>query len=37
MILPTGRFPDNDINNLYNATGKNGAAYQFVKVPLTKT
>ncbi len=30
------QVPDNDINNLYNATGKNGAAYQFVKVPLTK-
>ncbi|REC47501.1 agmatine deiminase family protein [Chryseobacterium pennipullorum] len=28
--------PDSDIDKLYAATGKTGAAYQFVKVPLTQ-
>ncbi|MCQ9637629.1 agmatine deiminase family protein [Chryseobacterium sp. WG23] len=30
------QIPDGDIDKLYSATGKNGAAYQFVKVPLTQ-
>ncbi|PIF45512.1 agmatine deiminase [Chryseobacterium sp. 52] len=30
------QVPDGDIDKLYSATGKNGSAYQFVKIPLTK-
>ncbi|SEH31628.1 agmatine deiminase family protein [Chryseobacterium culicis] len=30
------QVPDNDIDKLYDATTKSGAAYQFVKVPLTR-
>lgn len=30
------QVPDGDITQLYGATGKNGAAYQFVKIPLTQ-
>ncbi|UHO36707.1 agmatine deiminase family protein [Chryseobacterium capnotolerans] len=30
------QVPDSDMTKLYNATQKNGTAYQFVKVPLTK-
>ncbi|ASK28701.1 agmatine deiminase [Chryseobacterium sp. T16E-39] len=30
------QVPDNDIDKLYSATGKNGTTYQFVKIPLTR-
>lgn len=30
------QVPDGDIDRLYDAAGKNGAAYKFVKVPLTE-
>ncbi|AZA93471.1 Agmatine deiminase [Chryseobacterium nakagawai] len=30
------QVPNSDMSKLYNATQKNGTAYQFVKVPLTK-
>ena len=30
------QVPNGDIDKLYDATTKTGAAYQFVKVPLTR-